>query len=101
MRIPTIVLAAALLLPGCALDPRADDVPRSGDYHQGWRDGCVSGLYLRNLRLSGTAHADDRFVHDLKRWRDSSEYAIGWGDGLRSCDAGRPGSDRSPRPERR
>jgi hypothetical protein len=42
--------------------------------------------------LGGAPQAGDRFVHNAERWRDSSDYVIGWGDGLKSCDAGRPGT---------
>ena len=90
MRFSIALCAAVLLLAGCALDDRTPQPVRgSPDYQQGWREGCVSGLYLRNLREGGDAQAGDRFMHNAERWRDSREYALGWGDGLESCDKGR------------
>ncbi len=56
---------------------------------KGGARGLCSGLYLRNLREGGAAQAGDRFVHNAERWRANREYALGWGDGLQSCDTGR------------
>ncbi len=57
--------------PPCCSSPAApvdDRTPKpvrgSPDYQEGWREGCVSGLYLRNLREGGAAQAGDRFVHN-------------------------------------
>lgn len=93
MKSAIALCAAVLLLAACAaLDRTPEQVRGSRDYQEGWRDGCVSGLYLRNVRLGGAPQAGDRFVHNAERWRDSSEYVVGWGDGLKSCDVGRPGT---------
>jgi hypothetical protein len=80
------------------MEPPAERAaPQSAAYEQGWRDGCATGLYLRSVRFTGAPLAGDRFAHDAERFRTNNDYAVGWGDGIRSCDTGRPGPDRTDR----
>lgn len=94
----SIAVCAAALLAACALEPAAERAaPRSSAYEEGWRAGCASGLYVRSLRFSRTPLAGDNLVIDPDRFRKDNDYALGWADGMRNCDTGRPGADRSER----
>lgn len=51
------------------------------EYGKGFRDGCKAGW---NAASKGaTSSNDPRF--DFKRIRKSSDYAVGWWDGLEQC----------------
>jgi len=91
-----IAIATAALLMGCGTDAVSGRVAaQSPAYQQGWRDGCESGLYRRDVKYSGTPQASDRFTRNEERFRTDHEYARGWNDGEESCAVGRPG--RTPR----
>jgi len=90
-----IAISTAALLAGCATDAVTGRVAAQPPaYQQGWRDGCDSGLYRRNIEFSGTPQASDRFTRDEERFRTDHEYARGWNDGEKSCAVGRPGDGR-------
>jgi hypothetical protein len=95
MKKPLIAACAAALLAGCAIleqfkPPTAEPPGPVNAYEQGWRDGCATGLYVRSVRFTGAPLAGDRYVIDTERFRTNKDYTIGWGDGIRSCDTGRP-----------
>jgi hypothetical protein len=85
-----IAISAATLLAGCGMK----EVARSPGFEQGWKDGCESGVYERNVEFAGTPLAGDRFQRDDKRFETDREYAAGWNEGRVSCSSGRPGTIR-------
>jgi hypothetical protein len=100
MKKPLIAACAAALLAGCAImeqfSPRTaqPSEPPASAYEQGWRDGCATGLYVRAVRFTGAPLAGDRYAIDTERFRTNKDYTVGWGDGVRSCDTGRPDTRR-------
>jgi hypothetical protein len=99
MKKTLIAACAAALLGGCAVleqfqPPAAQPPGPVSAYEQGWRDGCATGLYVRAFRFTGAPLSNDRYAIDTERFRTNKDYTVGWGDGIRSCDTGRPDTRR-------
>jgi hypothetical protein len=88
-----IAVCAAALIAGCAVVEQFTQSEKASQfpaYDQGWRDGCATGLYVRAFRFTGGPLATDRYALDTERFSANKDYAVGWGDGVQSCDTGRP-----------